>query len=96
MQLAAAIDNCQTLICNDSGPMHLAAALATPVVALFGPSDENRTGPWAPPERKRVVRAPGSTPWKRFRPDSTEPRTMDRISVASVVSAAEELLNSED
>lgn len=95
MQLAAAIDSCHLMICNDSGPMHLAAALATPVVALFGPSDENRTGPWAPAERKRVLRAPGSQPWKRFRHDSTEPRTMDRIPVEAVITAAEELLDSE-
>jgi len=34
------------LITNDSGPMHLAAALNTPVVALFGPTDPGRTGPY--------------------------------------------------
>lgn len=33
------------LITTDSGPMHLAAAVGTPVVALFGPTDPNRTGP---------------------------------------------------
>jgi len=41
----------------DTGPMHLAAAVQTPVVALFGPADPSRTGPWG--ERNRVVRAPG-------------------------------------
>jgi len=34
------------LVTTDSGPMHLAAALGTPVVALFGPTDPNRTGPY--------------------------------------------------
>ncbi len=33
---------------NDSGPMHLAAAIGTPVVALFGPVDEHRWGPLSP------------------------------------------------
>ncbi|MDX9744954.1 MAG: glycosyltransferase family 9 protein [Syntrophales bacterium] len=33
------------LVTTDSGPMHLAAALGTPVVALFGPTDPKRTGP---------------------------------------------------
>lgn len=35
------------LITTDSGPMHLAAAMGTPVVALFGPTDPARTGPYA-------------------------------------------------
>ncbi|MEX5213199.1 MAG: lipopolysaccharide heptosyltransferase II [Nitrospiraceae bacterium] len=34
------------LITNDSGPMHVAAAVGTPVVALFGPTSEIRTGPY--------------------------------------------------
>jgi heptosyltransferase-3 len=33
---------------NDSGPMHLAAAMGTPLVAFFGPSDEKRWGPLSP------------------------------------------------
>ena len=34
------------LITNDSGPMHIAAAVGTPVVALFGPTDSRKTGPY--------------------------------------------------
>lgn len=34
-----------TLVCTDSGLMHVAAAMGTPVVALFGPTDVQRTGP---------------------------------------------------
>jgi len=35
----------------DSAPMHLAAAVGTPVVALFGPTDESVWGPWQVPHR---------------------------------------------
>ena len=44
--LAAVINRCQLFISNDSGPMHMAAALKIPVVCLFGPSDATRWHPW--------------------------------------------------
>ena len=34
-------------ICNDSGPMHIAAAMKTPTVAIFGRSKSHETGPYA-------------------------------------------------
>jgi len=43
--LAGVLARLSVLVCNDSGPMHLAAAVGTPGVALFGPTDPGRTGP---------------------------------------------------
>lgn len=44
--LAGLIARLDLLITNDSGPMHLAAALGVPCVALFGPTDPTLTAPW--------------------------------------------------
>jgi lipopolysaccharide heptosyltransferase II len=43
--LAALMARARLVVSNDSGPMHLAAAVGTPVAAFFGPTDPGRTGP---------------------------------------------------
>jgi heptosyltransferase-2 len=45
--LAGVISRCAAFVSNDSGSMHLAAALGVPVVAIFGPTDERVTSPLA-------------------------------------------------
>ena len=45
-ELACLFNLTEMLITTDSGPMHLAAAMKTPVVSLFGPTDPKRTGPY--------------------------------------------------
>lgn len=52
--LAAGLASCDILVTNDSGPMHLASAVGTPVLALFGAGNPVRTGPLGPGHR--VVR----------------------------------------
>lgn len=44
-QLAAVLRDCSLLVSGDTGPMHLATAVNTPVIALFGAADPSRTGP---------------------------------------------------
>ncbi len=47
-QLGAVISSCDLFVGNDSGPTHLAAAVGTPVVAIFGPSTPQMYGPLGP------------------------------------------------
>lgn len=54
-ELACIYKKARIVITTDSGPMHLAAAVGTPVVALFGPTDPGRTGPYGPGHE--IVRA---------------------------------------
>lgn len=42
---------CDVMVTNDTGPMHVAAALGKPVVGIFGPTDPRRTGPYGQIER---------------------------------------------
>jgi heptosyltransferase-2 len=53
LQLAAAISHCSVVVTNDSGPLHLATALAVPSVSIFGPTDPGRT---VIPGASRVLR----------------------------------------
>lgn len=53
--LAAVFARCRLVMGPDSGPLHLAVAVGTPTVHLFGPADVARFGPWGPAERHRVV-----------------------------------------
>ena len=57
-ELMAALKICRVLLTNDTGPMHVAAALGTPVVALFGSTSPELTGPGLPEDlRHRVIRS---------------------------------------
>lgn len=60
-QLVCLIKQCRVLLTNDSGPMHIAAAVGTPLVALFGSTNDVVTGPYTSKAiviNKRVACAP--------------------------------------
>jgi ADP-heptose:LPS heptosyltransferase len=54
------IRSSRLFIGSDTGPLHMAVALGTPVVALFGAPDPRRTGPWRRPEAVLVHAVPCS------------------------------------
>lgn len=45
-ELLALIEACDAFLSNDSGPMHIAAALQVPLIALFGSTNPTKTGPY--------------------------------------------------
>ena len=46
LEMIECVRGCALMVTNDTGPMHVAAALGKPVVALFGPTDPRSTGPY--------------------------------------------------
>ena len=46
LQLGALLERCEVCLTSDSGPMHIAAAVGTPTIALFGPTDPGRHKPY--------------------------------------------------
>jgi heptosyltransferase-2 len=89
-QLAAVLAQCDLFISNDSGPMHLASAVGTPVVAIFGSTDPAATGPLGKHEivKKECDCAPC---WERVCPRG-DTLCMKRIEVTHVLEAVDRLL----
>ena len=88
-ELAHLLSRCALYVGGDTGPMHVAAVMGTPVVALFAPSDPARVGPWGVPAR---IVEPGGYPclhcWKHDCPK----RCIEAIAIDQVIGAARALL----
>jgi heptosyltransferase-2 len=84
--LPALLRACQLFVGNDSGAMHVAAAVGVPVVGIFGPTDPEATRPATP--RFTLVREPVSCSPCLLRHCPIDHRCMTRISVEQVLGAA--------
>ena len=78
------------MITNDSGPMHIAAALGIPTVAVFGSTDERVTGPCG--ARTRIVKEPVECSPCLLRDCPIDHRCMNGVTVEDVCRAARELI----
>jgi heptosyltransferase-2 len=88
--LIGVIRGLRLLVTNDSGPMHLAAAVGTPLVALFGPTDWTETAPVG--IHHRLLREPVDCAPCKLRDCPIDHRCMRLIEVEAVVDACRELL----
>ena len=90
---AALYSRLDLFITNDTGPMHLAAAVGTKTVCIFGPGDHWRFAPSVQEDKKRVIRKdiPGCEfPCYKF--DCKKPICLDSINPEDVLAAAADLL----
>lgn len=87
-ELCAILKNCRVLLTNDSGPMHLAAALGTRVVALFGSTSPKLTAPGLPGDSRHCLiqgQVPCAPCFRRVCP--IDYRCLNAITVENVVAA---------
>lgn len=98
LELAAIIERSDLYVGNDSGIMHLAAAVHTKLVGVFGSSSPRETGPFIPPSEYRAVQKdfPCRPCRERFFTDckpsaSNKPPCMEEITVENVFAAVMEL-----
>jgi heptosyltransferase-2 len=89
--LAGLLSQLDVLITNDSGPMHLAAAVDTPCVAIFGPTNPQRTSPSGPGHHV-LSAARWCSPCFRRRCPLLHHRCMKEISVSHVLEATRKVL----
>jgi len=87
-ELIALTRRAKLFVGGDTGPLHLATAMKIPVVAIFGPTDPARNGPYG--SRSVVLRNPASTTTHARNSRSDE--AMLAISVEAVIEAAQSLL----
>lgn len=83
--LAALLARCAVLVTNDTGPMHVAQAVGTPIVAVFGPTDPVTTPPYG--DRHTIVRRPVACSPCLLRSCPIDHRCMVRIEPAEVLEA---------
>jgi ADP-heptose:LPS heptosyltransferase len=91
-ELMALFEMSSLFLGNDNGPMHLAAAMGTPIVAMFGYGDETR---WGPRCEKSIVLRGRERCQDCSKKECQDPKCINTLSPDSVKSAIERLLQQE-
>ena len=92
LELGGVLAEMDLALTVDSGPMHIAAALGVPVLALFGPTDPARTGPYGAQHRVLMVPVENCAACFRDRCKRGDLACMERIRPVAVAAAAMEML----
>jgi heptosyltransferase I len=86
--LPALLSRASLLITNDSGPMHVAAAVGTPIVSLFGPTSAIRTGPYGVGHNVLMGKVPCSPCFSRTCHNTLPLECLKKVSPQQVLAAA--------
>jgi heptosyltransferase I len=89
-QLSYVMQKSALFIGGDTGPMHLAVSMNTPVIAIFGPTDPKRNGPYG---QKNTVIQSGSRCSPCFKRHCTPLKCMEAITVEDVLQASKKYLS---
>ncbi len=90
--LPALLSQAAVMVTNDSGPMHIAAAVGIPVVALFGPTSSIRTGPYGARHHVLTGQVPCRPCFSRVCRHSPELECLHLIKPIEVVEAVRQLM----
>lgn len=90
-ELAALLERCDVFVTNDSGPMHMAAALGTPQVAVFGSTDPRVSGPYTG-DHIVVTKSLECSPCGRYKFECPHRACLNELPMQDVRRAVEELL----
>lgn len=93
-ETAALLARARALVTNDTGPLHLATAVGTPVVAIFGPTNERK---WGPRGERDVVITDGSCPDRpcyhlSYMPDCEHRKCLTSIPAQRAIDALQSVL----
>ncbi|MDI6787372.1 MAG: glycosyltransferase family 9 protein, partial [Planctomycetota bacterium] len=87
-QLAALLKRCHLFISNDTGPMHIAVAMGTPTIGIFGAGFWPALGNY-PPETNFIMVRHEVNCWPCYKLHCYQPRCLEGITVDTVLKAAE-------